>query len=223
MKALQHRFPILLLLTGMAIASTAQAALVAKLGGTVVYDTDRNITWLADANYAKTSGYNATGFMTWNQANTWAASLDIGGVTGWRLPTALNADGSGPCSAFNCTGSELGNMFYGDINHGLGGVAGQSILTTHNANFNNLFSNIQSYVYWSGTEYAPVPNAAWDFGTDVGYQGYRHKGSSYYGWAVHSGDVAAVPEPEEYMMMLLGFGMVGYQIKRKQRKAASAK
>jgi len=30
--------------------------------------------------------------------------------------------------------------------------------------------------------------------------------------------VAAVPEPEEYAMMLLGFGMVGYQIKRKQKK-----
>ena len=34
--------------------------------------------------------------------------------------------------------------------------------------------------------------------------------------------VTAVPEPEEYAMMLLGFGMVGHQIKRKQRKAAPA-
>ena len=33
--------------------------------------------------------------------------------------------------------------------------------------------------------------------------------------------VAAVPEPEEYAMMLLGFGMVGYQIKRKQKKLAN--
>ena len=32
--------------------------------------------------------------------------------------------------------------------------------------------------------------------------------------------VTAVPEPEEYGMMLLGFGMVGYQIKRKQKMAA---
>jgi hypothetical protein len=31
---------------------------------------------------------------------------------------------------------------------------------------------------------------------------------------------AAVPEPEEYAMMLLGFAMVGYQIKRKQKKSA---
>ena len=32
---------------------------------------------------------------------------------------------------------------------------------------------------------------------------------------------AAVPEPEEYGMMLLGFGLIGYQLKRKQRKIAA--
>ena len=32
--------------------------------------------------------------------------------------------------------------------------------------------------------------------------------------------VTLVPEPEEYGMLLLGFGLVGYQIKRKQRKSA---
>jgi hypothetical protein len=34
--------------------------------------------------------------------------------------------------------------------------------------------------------------------------------------------VGVVPEPDEYAMMLLGFGMVGWQIKRKQRKAEPA-
>ena len=38
-----------------------------------------------------------------------------------------------------------------------------------------------------------------------------------------SGDFAfsitAVPEPEEYLMMLLGFGMVGYQVRRKRVKS----
>jgi hypothetical protein len=36
------------------------------------------------------------------------------------------------------------------------------------------------------------------------------------------GFLAPVPEPEEWAMMLLGFGIVGYQIKRKQMKAAPA-
>jgi hypothetical protein len=33
---------------------------------------------------------------------------------------------------------------------------------------------------------------------------------------------AAVPEPEEYLMMLLGGGMVGFQVKRKKAKQAAA-
>ena len=52
---------------------------------------------------------------------------------------------------------------------------------------------------------------------------------SLYSGALTASDVAniaqnpfvpAVPEPEEYMMMLLGFGMVGWQVRRKQRNAA---
>ena len=46
MKMLKHRFPILLLLAGMGLAPTAEAALISRLGGLAVYDTDRNITWL---------------------------------------------------------------------------------------------------------------------------------------------------------------------------------
>ena len=191
MKTMKHRFPALLLLAVMGLASTAQAALISRLGGQAVYDTDRNITWLANA--------NTNGPMTWNAANTWAARLNIGGYTGWRLPTALNADGSGPCYGFNCTGSEFGHLFYDE----LGGVAGKSITTTHNANF-NLFSNIQSSVYWSGTEYTPDPSGMLTFATYGGLPGYSNKVNFWYGWAVRSGDVATVPEPDIAWMMLVG-------------------
>jgi len=37
------------------------------------------------------------------------------------------------------------------------------VLTQH-------FTNMQSSVYWSGTEYSPGPVGAWDFYTDDGYQ-----------------------------------------------------
>ena len=204
----------LLLLAGMGFATATQATLVSRLGGQAVYDTDLKITWLANAN---ANGPMNWGLMNWNAANTWAASLNVGGYTGWRLPTAKNADGSGPSFGY-VSGSELGHLFYNE----LGGVAGQSILTTHNANF-NLFSNIQGSVYWSGTEYAPIRTVAWYFNTNSGSQYYNAlKDFGYYAWAVRSGDVAAVPEPEEYMMMLLGFGMVGWQIKRRQRKAQAS-
>jgi len=36
-----------------------------------------------------------------------------------------------------------------------------------------------------------------------------------------AGNVAAVPEPEEYAMMLLGFGMVGFQVRSKQQRLFS--
>lgn len=44
----------------VAFAATAHAALVDR-GGGMVYDTTRNITWLADMNYARTSGYSGAG------------------------------------------------------------------------------------------------------------------------------------------------------------------
>ena len=39
----------------VALSGAAQAALVNR-GGGMIYDTTRNITWLADMNYAATSG-----------------------------------------------------------------------------------------------------------------------------------------------------------------------
>ena len=79
-------------LTGVFVAALwvpvpqAQAGLVDR-GGGMLYDTVLNVTWLQDANYAKTSGYCDTpgnclqldGRMTWAKANTWANNLDYGG------------------------------------------------------------------------------------------------------------------------------------------------
>jgi len=106
-------------------------------------------------------------------------------------------------------------MFYGDINHGLGGVVDTSITTTHNANY-NLFTNIQSSVYWSGTEFAPSPNGAWYFSTGSGYQDFDSKDYNFYAWAVRSGDVAAVPEPG--VMGLLGIGALAWAGTKARRR-----
>ena len=194
---------------------------MSRLGGQVVYDTDRNITWLADANYAKTSGYDADGLMNWTDANAWAASLNIGGYTGWRLPTTLNLDSS--CSVYipsflsygyNCTGSELGHLFY----NGLGGVANQSILITHNSNF-DLFTNVESTTYRSGTD-APNPLMTRGFTTWDGNQYYGlFKDSATRSWAVRSGDVGGsgtVPEPD--MIWLLGAGALAWRGTRTRRR-----
>ena len=44
-----------------------------------VYDSDQDITWLRDAGKG--------GLQTWDDAVAWAAGLDIGGFSDWRMPT----------------------------------------------------------------------------------------------------------------------------------------
>ena len=186
------------------IASTSvHAELLERLNGLAYYDTESDLTWLADANYAMTSGHNENGRMNWAEANAWVASLDIDGVAGadgWRLPNTLQLDPScdhhPPTSSegisYNCSGSEMGNMFY----NVLGGIAGESILTNHNSNF-YLFKNVQPEIYWSATEYTEDPFYAWYFAMGDGTQGYggsKHT-NTLNAWPVMDGDIGAAPEP----------------------------
>ena len=65
-------------------------ALLYDRGGGLIYDSDQNITWLQDANYAKTSGYDSDGRMTWDNAVAWANQLEYQGYKDWRLPTTVD-------------------------------------------------------------------------------------------------------------------------------------
>ena len=57
------------------MVGSAQALPLVDRGGGMIYDPDRNITWLKDWNYAQTSGFDADGFMKWTTANDWASYL----------------------------------------------------------------------------------------------------------------------------------------------------
>jgi hypothetical protein len=178
----------------------------------MIYDTTRNITWLANM--------NANGPMNWNAAVAWADNLVYGGFSDWRLPTLNPADTT--CSTkFNpgggfpthyygtrCTGGELSGLFVTD----LGNKAYESVLnpvgdTAEQIANLALFSNVRTLGYWSGTAFAPDPGSAWAFGTNVGYQGYGAKGDWLFAVAVRPGDVAAsVPEPQTLALALLALG-----------------
>lgn len=206
---------ILALATAGLLSSGAVQAALNDRGGGLIFDDVLNITWLADANYAQTSGYDSDGRMNFSAANTWAANLVYGGYTDWRLPTALNQDGTGPCAGFNCTSSEMGHMYYNN----LGATASPSgILSGTNTANLALFTNLQSYIYWPGTVFAPLSTvAAWTFYTSNGEQTVNGQGIEVYAWAVRSGDVvAAIPEPETYALLLAGLGVLGFMARRRK-------
>ena len=195
------------------------------LGGSTTpnayYDTALNITWLANANAAVGSAYDTaspgTGYMNWTTANTWAANLNVNGVTGWRLPkmTDPNANcntytySGGPCGFNNPSTSELAHMYYttlgdkGQYNTSGIAQAGYGLTNT------GPFLNVQSVFYWSATEYAPGTSGAWLFGTDVGLQGSGNKAYSLYAWAVRAGDVGASAAPIPAAVWLFGSGLMG--------------
>jgi len=68
-----------------ALTASAHATLYDR-GNGMVYDSNTNLTWLQDMNYAKTSGYSATGLMTWARAAVWTMNLNVGGFHDWYLP-----------------------------------------------------------------------------------------------------------------------------------------
>ncbi len=88
------------------------------------YDDVLNVTWLADANFARTSGFDADGRMDWPTALAWVADLEYHGLRGWRLPKLLPSNGTSFTTAFSNNGStdygygsrgegsELGHLYY---------------------------------------------------------------------------------------------------------------
>jgi hypothetical protein len=155
----------------------------------LIYDRERNLSWLRDANYAKTLGLTPDGQMSWNAAISWVARLSYAGVHGWRLPTAFNDDGSGPDIGQNCTRTELGRLL--TANQGLAGsVSAENFYP---------FS-----IYWTSTEASE--NEAFAFRLTGLRQGKLAKNpfapdpvlggavpltDLVLVWPVHDGDVAA--------------------------------
>ena len=224
----------------------AQAGLVNR-GGGMLYDTVLNVTWLQDANYAKTSGYAADGVMTWSQANTWANGLVYGGYSDWRLArnTPVNGTPSGWNYDYSTNGttdvghnitstfSELSYMYY--VNLGLKGEfsASGAYQPDHGVNGNGtyggqkdigLVKNLQSGVYWSGTAYAPSPaDGASLFSTGNGLQDYNFQSFGLFAWAVRPGNVtvAAVPVPGSVALLAGGLALLGVMTRRRGRLGAS--
>jgi hypothetical protein len=208
----------------------AQAALVPYTvnGVDLVVDTDYTpvgatspgLMWTKNANLAETetfgvTGISANGTMSWDKALEWIAAMNTASYAGfsdWRLWSALNSDGSEPCSGFNCEYSELGHLYYVE------GSDRTSQAITSSTALTAVFTKMQDSVYWSGTsEYAPSPGFAWLFDANAGYQVSGNKDDQFYGWAVRPGQVAAAPLPGTALLMALGFGALSLSRRARRR------
>jgi hypothetical protein len=154
--------------------------------------------WLKDANYAKTSGYDSDGRMTWYQATAWINSLNASnylGYNNWRLPDTLPVNGSAynfgsdltydgstdwgynisaPGSAYpGSTGSEMAYLYYWELgNMAWCDMYGNCPQDGWDGLLNaGPFVNLQTDIYWSGRAHTPYPNMVWGFSYFVGYQG----------------------------------------------------
>lgn len=207
----------------VAASGAAQASLVDR-GGGLIYDTALNVTWLQDANYARTSGYDADGFMSWDAATAWAGQLVYGGYDDWRLPGVAPANGvsfnyaatyNGSTDAgYNITrpSSELAYNFYVNLgNQGSNTTTGAPTSCNAGSCFTNtgLFTNlVAGYGSWYGQEFWGYGYAGYGWVFDShGYQSGNFKTVNYYAWAVRPGDVAVVPVPGA--IWLLGSGLLG--------------
>ena len=137
----------LLLLAMVAVAvftiTGKSHALLWDRGGGLIYDDVLDVTWLQDANYAMTSGYDADGRMNWWDATSWVGNLQyydsVRDVSwdDWRLPNASPVNGiaytydhsfdgstdwgfniSAPGSAYpGSTNNEMAYMYYNNLNN----------------------------------------------------------------------------------------------------------
>ena len=164
-----------MLLFLFSIVCSLNAALYDR-GSCLIYDDVLNITWLNDANYAMTSGYDADGLMDWSDATAWAEQLEYGGFTDWRLPHALPTNGksydvsgfsppgskdkgysvSAPGSLYaGSTQAEMAHLYHNSLGN-LSRVAPDGSYPQPGYGLQNTgpFINLQPYDYWTSSDYS---------------------------------------------------------------------
>lgn len=174
---------------------------------------------------APVGAMNWWGAMAWTQ---WLGMTNYGGASDWRLPVAPQPDatcdeqvdlgGGFPLQGFgyNCTGSELGHLFYVE-----GMLSADQLITADPPGIlDDYFTNLDTVFFWSGTELAPNPDRAFSFEGASGFQQIETKEFLDFGWAVRPGQVAAAPLPGTAVLMLLGlFGLGARGWKRRSTLA----
>jgi hypothetical protein len=229
------------LATAACMAAAQSDAALFDRGGGFIYDDVLNVTWLQDANLASTErfgiqakassdssfvfGIAPDGAMNYATAATWLDAMNAVaylGYSDWRLPTALQPDAS--CSfqgtrssGYNCTGAEMGSLYYVGLGHPFAVV---------DLNTNNVISptpvltpgplqKLKNELYWSSTPYPPdTTNFFFDFHSgNQGDWGGQYR--NMFVLALRDGDVAPVSEPSTFALLLGSLGLLGWLARRR--------
>ena len=201
----------------LASADPARADLI-NLGNGMIYDNTRDITWLQDVMFAATSGYDADGRMTVQNAVTWASKLEYGGFDDWRLPNlyqpgwALLGNGEVP--------NLMADLGWQWVSRGEGypwlippACAAAYEAGCWSASWQSPFLNLPSLpMLWAGglSDQVWVPI----YGVDG-----TQRGDEAVAWAVRDGNAAvAVPEPSTLVVLSLGALMC---LRRRKRSGSN--
>ena len=218
--------------TALLLGGVAHATLIDR-GNGLIYDSDQNITWLANANLASQQGAdsNNDGLLGQQEAKSWAESLVMVDSQGavledWRLPIAsiidLNTHMAG----------ELETLFYD-----LGGTWGLNLFSVNPVDSElALFTNIQSGWYWGLGSPLSHHDDLFSFsegvslhddtvGSDCAQCHVAHGSTlpmmlnrlNFYAWAVRDGDVGMASIPEPATFLLFATGLIGLSRVRKNR------
>lgn len=163
--------------------------------GQTVYDPVADVTWLANADLARTQQFgvqctnhdgtlciDADGSMSHTTAENWISAMNTAAYLGqrnWQLPPIPSTDATcmpQSSGGFDCTGNTMGSLFYQQLKLS----QGTPVVSTPTVKVGP-FSNLQPYLYWSCTAASqtsvlcssvpPAPNFGWSFSFGNGFQG----------------------------------------------------
>lgn len=227
----------------LSLSHPANASLQLR-GENMVYDDSTNLTWLRSATYSAGSAFDDgssanDGRMTFTSAQAWVSQLSIDypdmgmTVSGWRLPSYDPAQG--PSEIAQLIQYSLANPSSAQVPKNWGPFTPlQDGFEWLGSPYNEppptrSFVSIEGWVV-RDTVYAWPPSLAWATDGFVHLPGVVQldllTGATYqqegYAWAVHDGDVAAIPEPSTYASMLAGLALISIAAHTSMRSRSTA-
>lgn len=220
---------ILCMLVIVAASASAQGLEARDLNGDgtvdAYYERSANLTWLANMNSAGAAGVSTPlappGQLLYSATVDWLSDLDVYGVTGWRLPDATftaTVNTSADCAMFITYSSLAGCYYQPDVEQNE--LAHLIAVTLGNAGgvlvdagpFQGLTESVASTSFWMN----PLQDVSAGWPGRVAHYYETSTGRAFanpafehsYVWGVRDGDVAPVPEPSTYLLMLAGLGVV---------------